>query len=319
MSLTKTLKTLSLGAVALGLMTVSGPSIAGEHHDHDHSKNSGHHAKTGVEVKATKLTENLYVLQGKGGNVALLFGEDGTFLIDADYADVTPSIIIEVEKITGKKDIEFLVNTHWHNDHTGGNEIMGKHNTLIIAHHNVRKRLTESIELKVFDKITQPQPKEALPVITYATETAFHINNETIRVFHVENAHTDGDSVIEFTESNVIHAGDTYFNGFYPFIDTATGGGIEGMIGAVDEILELADDKTVIIPGHGPVSNKAELQAYRDMLVNVRDKVKPMVEAGKSLEQIKAAHPLAEFNAEWGDGFLPPEKWLRIVVESLKS
>ncbi|MGH1404920.1 MAG: MBL fold metallo-hydrolase [Alphaproteobacteria bacterium] len=291
------------------------PAMAESHNHHDHGASESAQA-----LKATthKITEHIYMINGKGGNVGLFVGEDGAFLIDNEYAEATPAILSAVKAITQDK-VRFVINTHWHGDHTGGNEILGKEGGLIVAHDNVRSRLSVDNYIPAFDMKSEAAPKIALPLITYNDQTTFHINGDTVRVIHVENAHTDGDSFVHFEHANVIHTGDVFFNGFYPFIDASTGGSLNGVIQACDKILALADDKTVIMPGHGPISHKAELQAYHDMLVGVRDAIKPMIDAGKTFDEIKAADPLAPFNAEWADGFLSPDVWLKIVYDAMVS
>ncbi|MEE8141711.1 MAG: MBL fold metallo-hydrolase, partial [Planctomycetota bacterium] len=202
--------------------------------------------------------------------------------------------------------VRFLVNTHYHGDHTGGNENFGKAGVIIVAHENVRKRLK-----------TKPSPKVALPVVTFADEVTFHWNGDEIHVFHVEPAHTDGDSIVHFTQANVIHMGDTYFNSLYPYIDVASGGNIDGMIAAADVVLKTANNSTKIIPGHGSLSNKKELQEYREMLVTMRDRIQKLIDQGKNKDQVIAAKPTQDHDAKWGNGFMDPTKWVGIVYDGL--
>ncbi len=283
------------------------PAYAEEHHQ------TGGDAPV---VVTQKVSDNIYMFQGRGGNVALFFGEDGAFLIDNDFAELSPAILEAVRGVYDKE-IRFVFNTHWHGDHTGGNELLGEQGAIIVAHDNVRKRLSEENYIAAFDMRSQPAPKTALPELTYDGSATFHLNGEQAHVMHVANAHTDGDSIVHFPKSNVIHLGDIYFNGFYPFIDASTGGRLDGVIAAVELVLGMVDDETVIIPGHGALSNKAQLQGYRDMLFGVRDVLSPMIDAGKTLEQIAEENPLAPFNEKWGGGFLPSEKWLPIVHASM--
>ena len=201
-----------------------------------------------------------------------------------------------------------MLNTHFHGDHTGGNENLGATGVTIFAHDNVRTRL-----------LGKGAPKVALPVVTFNDTTTFHMNGQTIHVFHAAGAHTDGDTMIHFREANVIHMGDTYFNGFYPFIDVGSGGSLEGTLAAVDAVLALAGEPTTIIPGHGPVSNRAELIAYRNMLIAARDGIEPLIADGKTVEQVVAARPTAALHGAWGGGFLNPERFVRIVYASLKK
>jgi glyoxylase-like metal-dependent hydrolase (beta-lactamase superfamily II) len=210
-----------------------------------------------------------------------------------------------------------VINTHWHFDHTGGNENFGKAGAIIVAHNNVSRRMTRENFVRVMNRTFQPAPPAALPVISFSRDVSFHLNGEDTRVFHVAHAHTDGDSVVHFPESNIIHTGDIWFNGLYPFIDTDSGGSVAGVIAAVEKILSLADEETRIIPGHGSPGSRAGLQAYLDMLRTVRGRVQYLIGQGKSLEQIKALKPNADYDASLGNGFIKPDQFLEILYTSL--
>ena len=203
-----------------------------------------------VQIKTIPVADSIYMLIGQGGNIGVSAGDDGIFLIDDQFAPLTGKIRAAVGKIS-KEPIRFLINTHWHFDHTGGNENLGKAGVVIVAHDNVRQQMSVDQFIELFNREIPASPSIALPVITFNDTTTFHLNGSTIHAFHVEFAHTDGDSVIHFREANVIHTGDVYFNGIYPFIDVDSGGSINGMIAAVNRILALCDDQTKIIPGHG--------------------------------------------------------------------
>ena len=269
-----------------------------------------------VEIKATKITDSTYMLTGAGGNIGLSVGADAVFVIDDQFAPLTPKITAAIAQITPKP-VKFVLNTHWHFDHTGGNENLGKAGAIIVAHHNVRKRMSTEQLIDFLQMKTKPDPKDALPVVTFSTDLTFHINGEEVRAIHMPNAHTDGDSVVHFAGSDVIHMGDIYFNGFYPFIDAESGGSADGVVAACDQVLRLASDKTRIIPGHGPVSNAAELKAYRDMVATVSGRVKALVAQGKKLEDIVAAKVSAEYDDRLGKGFIPPARFAEMLARPL--
>ncbi len=260
-----------------------------------------------TEVKAQKLAEGVHMLTGAGGNIGVSSGPDGVFLIDDQYAPLTEKIKAAVAAISDKP-IRFVLNTHWHGDHTGGNANLGSGRVLIVAHDNVRKRMSAEQFIEAFNMKVPVSPAVALPVVTFNETVTFHVNGDDVEAFHVAPAHTDGDSVIFFHKANVIHMGDTFFNGLYPFIDVSA---------AADRVLALADAKTQIIPGHGPVGTRVELTAFRDMLKGVRDKVKPLVAAGKTLTEVRAAKPTAAWDAVWGNGFLKPDAFVGIAYASL--
>jgi glyoxylase-like metal-dependent hydrolase (beta-lactamase superfamily II) len=269
-----------------------------------------------VEVTATKLAEGVHVLFGEGGNIGVSSGKDGVLLIDDQYAPLTPKIRAAVSSISDQP-IRFVLNTHWHGDHSGGNENLGGAGALIVAHENVRRRMSVEQFLEAFGQKVPPAKAAALPVVTYTESVSFHINGDDLECVHVPPAHTDGDSVVRFRKANVLHMGDLFFNGLYPFIDASTGGSLEGMIRAADRILGEVDDSTQIIPGHGPMAKKADLKAFRDMLAGVRDKMKPLIAAGKTLAEVQAAKPTQAFDPIWGKGFLTPEQFVAVAYASM--
>ena len=269
-----------------------------------------------VEVRAERLSATTYMLTGAGGNLGLSVGDDTVFLVDDQFAPLTTRIEAAIGKLTSKP-IRFVINTHWHMDHTGGNENLGKAGALIVAHENVRKRMSTEQFIEFLDLKLKVEPRGALPVVTFTRDVTFHLNGDEIRVHHVPNAHTDGDAIVHFRTSDVLHMGDVYFNGFYPFIDTSSGGTIAGVIAAVDRALGLAGEQTKIIPGHGPLATKADLKAYRDMLATVFERVSAARQAGRSLEDVVAAKPTAEFDAVWGKGFLPAHRFVEMVWKNL--
>jgi len=269
-----------------------------------------------VQVTATHVAGHVYLLTGRGGNIGASIGDDGVFLVDDQYAPLTEHIRAAVAAISDLP-IRFVVNTHWHEDHTGGNERMGEAGAIIVAHENVRERLSTEQFVAFSDRHYDPSPAGALPVITFTDAVTFHWNGDANHTFHVENAHTDGDAVIHFREANVLHAGDVYWNGVYPFIDISSGGSIDGMIAAVDRLLELVDADTRIIPGHGPLSSVEELRTYRWMLLASRERVAALMAERKTREEIIAARPTAEFDEAWGQWFIRPEQWVGFVYDGL--
>ena len=271
-----------------------------------------------VQIETIHVSGNVYMLVGSGGNLGLSVGDDGAFLIDDQFAPLTEKILAAIQSLT-ESNVQFLINTHWHGDHTGGNENLGKTGAIIVAHENVRKQMTVDHFLAAFNSTTPASPESALPVVTFTESVTFHWNADEIRVFHVDPAHTDGDSVIHFKKANVIHAGDVFFNGMYPFIDTSTGGNLNGMISAAKIILALATDETKIIPGHGPLATRADLEGYYEMLVTARDLIKEQVDAGKTRDEVIAAKPTASLDAAWGGGFLPPDMWVGIVYDGMTA
>lgn len=269
-----------------------------------------------VEIKAEQLAPTTWMLTGAGGNLGLSAGEDGAFLVDDQFAPLTTRIEAAVAKVTAKP-IRFVINTHWHFDHTGGNENLGKAGALIVAHENVRKRMSTEQFIEFLNMKIKTEPRGALPVVTFTRDVTFHLNGDEIAIFHVPAAHTDGDGIVHFRRSDVVHMGDVYFNGMYPFIDTSSGGSAEGVIAAVDRVLAIATDKTRIIPGHGPLATRAHLRAYRDMLATIYPRVRDAARAGKSLEDVVATKPTAEFDAAWGTGFINPQRFVEMLYKGV--
>jgi glyoxylase-like metal-dependent hydrolase (beta-lactamase superfamily II) len=256
------------------------------------------------------------MLVGNGGNIGVSTGDDVVFLVDDQFAPLTRKIIDAVKGVSDKP-IKFLLNTHWHGDHTGGNENFGAAGVVIVAHDNVRQRMSVDQFMARFNQTVKASPKAALPVVTFAEMVTFHLNGDDIHAIHVKNAHTDGDAVVHWQTANVMHMGDTYFNGMYPFIDLGSGGSIDGLITAVTTALGYANEGTKIIPGHGPLSNKAEMQAYRDMLVGAREQVAKLVAQKKTLAEVLAAKPTAMWDAKWGGGFMKPADFVSTLYESV--
>ena len=256
------------------------------------------------------------MLTGAGGNIGVSVGSDGIVIVDDQYAPLAPKIQAALKSISDKP-LRFVLNTHYHGDHTGGNETFGTGGAIIVAQDNVRKRLSTEQVMAAFHNTVPASPPRALPVVTFLDEMTFFLNNEELHVIHVEHAHTDGDSLIHFKNANIVHTGDTYFSGGYPFIDIGSGGSIEGYIAAAARILSLCDDRTQIIPGHGPLSNKAGFVEWRDMLTKVRDRVAKLKAGKKTLEQVVAAKPSAELDARWGGAFIKPDFFVTTVYQTV--
>jgi len=261
-----------------------------------------------VTIETTKLSDNVYMLVGQGGNIGVSVGDDGVFIVDDQFEQLTPKILEAIRTLSDKP-LQFLVNTHYHGDHTGGNENMAKQGIKIIAHENVRKRLVDG-----------EKPKDALPIITFNDRVNVHMNGEDVNVHHVEHAHTDGDAMLFFSKSNVLHTGDTYFHKRYPYIDVKSGGSIDGYIKAIKKGLTLINDDTKIIPGHGPVSNKEEYQSFLTMLETLRKNVQAEIENGKTEDEVAAN---AASTKEYDDlgyawNFINSERIRRTIYQSLK-
>ncbi len=267
-----------------------------------------------VQVEATQVVDNIYMLTGSGGNIGVIIGEDGTFIIDDQFAPLTDKISATIATLTDKP-VKFVINTHWHGDHTGGNENFGKAGALIVAHDNVRERMSAK---QLSDAMNSADASAALPVVTFAEDVTFHLNGETIHAFHIAGAHTDGDAIIHFRNANVFHMGDTFFAGRFPYIDLNSGGSVDGMISAANRVLSLTDDDTKIIPGHGPLSTPADLKKYRDVLMKIRAKIMIMVRDDKTLEEVIAANPTEGYE-DWGTGFINNERMITIVYNDLSK
>ena len=220
---------------------------------------------TAQEIRTTDLGKGIHMLEGRGGNIGLSVGEDGVLIVDAQYAPLNPQILAAVAELSTQP-LRFALNTHWHFDHVGGNEQLAETGVANFAHENVRALMRDDQTIAAFQMTVPASPQAALPIVTFTDGVTFHLNGGTIRVFHVPAAHTNGDSIVHFVEADVIHMGDVYFNGRTPFIDRQHGGTLEGVVAAVDRVLAIAGPETKIIPGHGPLSNKLELEAYRESL-----------------------------------------------------
>jgi cyclase len=267
-----------------------------------------------VQVKATKVAGNVYMLEGAGGNIGASVGPDGILIVDDQFAPLAEKIRIALRGLD-PGNLEFVLNTHWHGDHTGGNPVFGKEAT-IIAHDNVRKRLATG--QTVMGETIPPSPKEALPVITFGESLSIHFNGEEIKAIHFPHGHTDGDSVIFFTGANVVHMGDDFFVGRFPFVDLASGGSVQGLIANIEKVMAQISAETKIIPGHGPLSTPADLKSYHQMLVETSGIVQTKMAAGKDLATIQK-EGLPEEWKEWGSGFVKTDFWIETIHGSLQG
>jgi len=270
-----------------------------------------------VEYRNEKLTDNLFVLFGGGGNIAVLTGPDGTLVVDSDVPELSAKMRAAVSLLSDRP-ARFLVNTHYHFDHAGGNPTLGRGDTVIVAQENVRKRLSgqQVIKQDGIDMTIEPTPREGLPLVTFEDGLRFHLDGEEISLVHVAHGHTDGDAIVFFEKANVLHTGDLMMSIGYPIVDAGNGGTLDGLIAGQERALKFCDEKTRVIPGHGPVVGKADLQGYHDMLVTIRQRIGDLMRKGRSLEQIQAAAPTREFDDRWGKGFYKPDLFVqRVYIE----
>ena len=266
-----------------------------------------------VEIKSTKISGNVYMLEGAGGNIGVSVGADGVLIVDDQFAPLADKIKAALKQL-GEGKLKFVLNTHWHFDHTGGNAAFGP-DAPIIAHDNVRKRMSTEQKSEFFKSTTPASPKEALPVVTFNQSLSVHFNGEEIKVIHFPEGHTDGDSVIYFTTSNVVHLGDNFFAGSFPFVDLESGGSVQGLIKNIGEIIAKLPAGVKLIPGHGPISTVDGLKEYHQMLLQTTDVVRQKMKAKKSLAQIKK-EGLPEQWKSWGQAFIKTDMWIEIIHAS---
>lgn len=270
-----------------------------------------------VELRTSAVSGNIHVIQGgDGGNIGVSVGDDGIVLVDDHYKPLTPKLKVALARLSPRP-VRFVLNTHWHNDHTGGNEGLALDGALVVAHENVRKRLSVEQVIEAFHARYPPVPPGALPVIVFRQDVTLHLNGDEVDIFHAPAAHTDGDAIVHFKKANVIHMGDIFFNRMYPFVDVGTGGSIDGMIAACDRAMAIADARTRIIPGHGPVGGAPELAEYRAMMAVIRARIGALIASGKTLAEIQAARVTREYDSEWAGGFFKPEEFVAMVHQDL--
>ena len=271
-----------------------------------------------VEYVPSKLSDTVTMVKGRGGNIAVSAGEDGVFIIDDQLKPLTDQLLAAIRQIDDRP-VRFVINTHYHGDHVGGNETLGQSGSVIIAHDNIRRRMNSEQFSRFMDSTTPAYPEASLPVVTFNDRVSLHLNGESVTAYHVPRGHTDGDSIVHFPGSNVVHMGDIYFNGLYPYIDLDGGGSVQGMISAVELALGLADADTRIIPGHGPLSNRAELESYHAFLVKARDNVQALIDQGLDLEEAIAARPTAEWDEQLGGVWIKPGQLVTFIYNSLSG
>lgn len=265
-----------------------------------------------AKITVYPVHRNIQVLMGSGGNIAVLTGKDGKLLVDSGFATSRPQITEALNGL-GSEPLKHLIDTHWHFDHTDGNEWMHSSGATIIAHENTKKRLSTPQVIAAFNASFPPAPAGAIPAMVFEKEHTLHTNDETLRLAHYSPAHTDSDISVHFVEADVLHTGDTWFNGAFPFIDYSSGGNINGMIEATKVTLSKIGPKTVVIPGHGPVGDKAQFSEYAAMLVDVRDKVAALKKQGKTVDEAVSAKPTAKYDAKWGGGLVAPDTFTKLV------
>lgn len=287
-------------ALAIALIAVSTSPAAGQNYDT-------------VQIRTQPLARGVYMLQGAGGNIGLAVGDEAVFVVDDQFAPLTPKILAAIAAVTPKP-VRFVLNTHWHFDHTGGNENMGQAGALVVAHENVRRRMAVGQFIEAVNRQEPPAHPGALPVVTFTEGVTFHLNGDSVWVRHVPPAHTDGDALVFFTRANVLHMGDLFVSAGLPFVDLSSGGSIHGIIGAAELALGMVNAETKIIPGHGPLANRARLQAYHDMLVDLRTRIGTQVAAGKTVDRLLADSLTAPYLKEWPGGH---ERFVRLLHQEL--
>jgi len=271
-----------------------------------------------VSIKTTKVAEGIYLLEGSGGNIGVSVGDDGVVVIDDEFAPLTPKIQAAITAITPKP-IKFVLNTHWHGDHTGGNENLAAAGAVIVAHDNVRKRMSVGQFMEIMKTQVPPAPPRALPIVTFSQDVTLHLNGEDIHVISAGPAHTDGDAIVVFPKAKVVHMGDCFMTISYPFVDLGSGGSYDGFVAVAEKLLGMIDDSYKIIPGHGALSVKADLKGWHDMLAAIRSRVKKLADAGKSLDAIQKQKPTAEWDDKWGKGFIKPDQVVEFAFSALKG
>ena len=308
-----------IAVLATGLATMSvTPRVYGEGARQGPWKTAGGFSFDwpNVEITVERLSGAIHFMHGSGGNMLLSAGPDGLLLVDNEFPQVHDKVLEAIHGIQPGP-VEFVLNTHFHGDHTGMNAGLAAQGAVIVAQDNARERMTRTRKNLFFNSTSPPAPLAALPVVTFPRSLRLHFNGEAVEFFFVAAAHTDGDAVVYFTGSNVVHLGDVYINGLYPIIDLAGGGHIDGYFPALDAVLDRIDDHTRVVPGHGPVGDKDDLQAYRDMLWDIRARVQTLIDAGETIDAILAANPSRAYDAQWASDRVGPDDVVLMIYHSL--
>jgi glyoxylase-like metal-dependent hydrolase (beta-lactamase superfamily II) len=273
-------------------------------------------AEPAVKIEVQRLRPGLHLLSGAGCNVVAWVGPDGAVLVDSGTAQSAPQLLEAVARLS-PDGVLFVINTHWHPDHTGGNERLGRSGVLAVSQENVRLRMSEPQDLREYAAEVPAASAVALPVITFEDAVTLNLNGDRLLLLHAPAAHTDGDGIAWWEQANVVHLGDVFYAGGYPFLDTTSGGSLAGLVAALETVLSRADALTLIVPGHGPVSTRADLAAYRDMLVAIGSRVRELAEQGRSLEEVLEAAPTSPYDARYGEGGVSAERFVRLLYEDL--
>jgi cyclase len=270
-----------------------------------------------VTINTTKLTDSIYMFEGSGGNIIVSVGQDGVFMVDDQFAPLTEKIKEAISKITDQP-VKFVINTHLHPDHVGGNENLGELGAIIVSHDNVRKRLSTEQFSEFFKRTIPPMSEKGLPIVTFSDNMTVYQNGEEIKIIHVDNGHTDGDSIVYFTKNNVIHVGDDFNDKSYPFIDISSGGSIDGLISSLETISSIINDETKVASGHSEISNKTKVNEFTNMLKDVRENVNQMIKSGKSLEEIITSQLTSKYDEIYYDHTsIKPEDLITFIYQSL--
>lgn len=271
-----------------------------------------------VEIRTVQVAENLYFLKGAGGNIGVFIGKEGTLMIDNQFAPLSNKINGAIKTLS-PNDIRFLINTHIHGDHSGGNENFKKMGVTIVAHDNVMERMSHQQVNRTGNAVTPPRPEDAWPMISFSDKLNFYLNQEDIELLHVSPGHTDGDVVVHFKKANVFHMGDLFVTYGYPYIDYNNGGSIIGFVESLDSFLKLMDDNTKIIPGHGEICTKADVKQFRDRLAEFRDEVTAALKKGKKVEDIGNLPIASKYDETWGKGFVKGKDFTLQIAENIKA